>query len=411
MDPVNTPGSSAALDGIKVLDFTQFEAGPSCTQALAWMGAEVVKVEEPKRGEPARWSFSNRDDADAHYFLFYNTNKKSITCNLKSPEGKALIERMIKEVDVVVENMAPGTFARLGFDYERLNALNPRIIFAQVKGFSPDGPHASYLAFDMIAQAAGGTFAVNGLPDQPPIKPGATIGDTGTGMMAAMGILAALFQRVATGKGQHVEVAMRDAMVNYSRTPMSRQAAVEDDSLLPRTGNEIFKTAPGGLYPCKPGGLDDWAYIFASRGNEEHWRRLCRAIGREDLIDDRRMQDVSSRFECKDIINAAIEAWTRQHTKKEVMETIAGAGVPCGAVFNMKEQLEDEDLHSRGIMTKINHPVRGEVTVPASPIQMSASKVTVKPSPVHGANNEEIYGQWLGMSTEEVQKMRSENVI
>jgi len=411
MDPVNTPGSSAALDGIKVLDFTQFEAGPSCTQALAWMGAEVVKVEEPKRGEPARWSFSNRDDADAHYFLFYNTNKKSITCNLKSPEGKALIERMIKEVDVVVENMAPGTFARLGFDYERLNALNPRIIFAQVKGFSPDGPHANYLAFDMIAQAAGGTFAVNGLPDQPPIKPGATIGDTGTGMMAAMGILAALFQRVATGKGQHVEVAMRDAMVNYSRTPMSRQAAVEDDSLLPRTGNEIFKTAPGGLYPCKPGGLDDWAYIFASRGNEEHWRRLCRAIGREDLIDDPRMQDVSSRFECKDIINAAIEAWTRQHTKKEVMETIAGAGVPCGAVFNMKEQLEDEDLHARGIMTKINHPVRGEVTVPASPIQMSASKVTVKPSPVHGANNEEIYGQWLGISAEEVRKMRSENVI
>jgi formyl-CoA transferase len=411
MDPVNTPGSSTALNGIKVLDFTQFEAGPSCTQALAWMGAEVVKVEEPKRGEPARWSFSNRDDADAHYFLFYNTNKKSITCNLKSPEGKALIERMIKEVDVVVENMAPGTFARLGFDYERLNALNPRIIFAQVKGFSPDGPHANYLAFDMIAQAAGGTFAVNGLPDQPPIKPGATIGDTGTGMMAAMGILAALFQRVSTGKGQHVEVAMRDAMVNYSRTPMSRQAAVEDDSLLPRTGNEIFKTAPGGLYPCKPGGLDDWAYIFASRGNEEHWRRLCRAIGREDLIDDPRMQDVSSRFECKDIINAAIEAWTRQHTKKEVMETIAGAGVPCGAVFNMKEQLEDEDLHARGIMTKINHPVRGEVTVPASPIQMSASKVTVKPSPVHGANNEEIYGQWLGISTEEVQKMRSENVI
>jgi formyl-CoA transferase len=411
MDPVNTPGSSTALEGIKVLDFTQFEAGPSCTQALAWMGAEVVKVEEPKRGEPARWSFSNRDDADAHYFLFYNTNKKSITCNLKSPEGKALIEKMIKEVDVVVENMAPGTFARLGFDYERLSALNPRIIFAQVKGFSPDGPHANYLAFDMIAQAAGGTFAINGLPDQPPIKPGATMGDTGTGMMAAMGILAALFQRVATGKGQHVQVAMRDAMVNYSRTPMSRQAAVEDGSLLPRTGNEIFKTAPGGLYPCKPGGLDDWAYIFASRGNEEHWRRLCRAIGREDLIDDPRMQDVSARFECKDIINAAIEAWTRQRTKKEVMETIAGAGVPCGAVFNMKEQLEDEDLHARGIMAKIDHPVRGEVTVPASPIQMSASKVAIKPSPIHGANNEEIYGQWLGISAEEVRKMRSENVI
>jgi formyl-CoA transferase len=411
MDGYNTSTESAALSGVKVLDFTQFEAGPSCTQALAWMGAEVVKVEEPKRGEPARWSFTDRDDADAHYFVFYNTNKKSITCNLKSPDGKALIERMIKEVDVVVENMAPGTFARLGFDYERLSALNPRIIFAQVKGFSPDGPHANYLAFDMIAQAAGGTFAINGMPGQPPIRPGATMGDTGTGMMAAMGILAALFQRVTTGKGQHVEVAMRDAMVNYSRTPMSRQAAIKDDSVLPRGGNEVFGTAPGGLFPCKPGGIDDWAYIFASRGNEEHWKRLCRTIGREDLMDDPRMQDGSARYEHKDTINGAIEAWTRQHTKTEVMEIIAGAGVPCGAVFNMKEQLADKDLLARGIMTRIDHPVRGEMTVPSSPIQMSASKVSVQSSPIHGANNQEIYGDWLGISPEDVKKMRAENVI
>ncbi len=411
MDGINTPSAPPALDGIKVLDFTQFEAGPSCTQALAWMGAEVVKVEEPKRGEPGRWGLSNRKDADAHYFIFYNTNKKSITCNLKSPEGKALIEKMVKTVDVVVENMAPGTFARLGFDYERLNELNPRIIFAQVKGFSPDGPHANYLAFDMIAQAAGGTFAVNGLPDQPPIRPGATMGDTGTGMMAAMGILGALFQRTNTGKGQHVQVAMRDAMVNYSRTPMSRQAAVEDDSLMPRIGNEVYGTAPGGLYPCKPGGLDDWAYIFASRGNEEHWKRLCRAIGREDLLEDPQMQDGGARYKQKDIVNEAIKAWTTQHTKKEVMEIIAGAGVPCGAVFNMKEQLEDEDLHARGIMSKIDHPVRGEVTVPTSPIRMSATKVPIRSAPVHGANNEEIYGDWLGLSTEEVKKMRAENVI
>ena len=411
MDGSSAPNSPPALDGIKILDFTQFEAGPSCTQALAWMGAEVVKVEEPKRGEPGRWGLSNRKDADAHYFIFYNLNKKSITCNLKSPEGKALIEKLVEKVDVVVENMAPGTFARLGFDYARLNELNPRIIFAQVKGFSPDGPHANYLAFDMIAQAAGGTFAINGMPDQPPIRPGATMGDTGTGMMAAMGILAALFQRVTTGKGQHVQVAMRDAMVNYSRTPMSRQAAVEDGSLLPRIGNEVYGTAPGGLYPCKPGGLDDWAYIYASRGNEEHWKRLCQVIGRKDLAADPRMRGGSSRYDNKDIIDEAIKAWTMKHTKKEVMETIAGAGVPCGAVFNMKEQLEDKDLLDRGIMNKIDHPVRGEITVPGTPIIMSATKVPVQPSPLHGANNEEIYGDWLGLSSEEVKKMRSENII
>jgi formyl-CoA transferase len=410
MDGNSTPTMAPALEGIKVLDFTQFEAGPSCTQALAWMGAEVVKVEEPKRGEPGRWGFSNRPDADAHYFIFYNTNKKAITCNMKTPEGKALIEKLVKEVDVI-ENMAPGTFARLGFDYEKLSELNPRVIFAQVKGFAPEGPHADFLSFDMIAQAAGGTFAINGFPDQPPVRPGATMGDTGTGMMAAMGILAALFQRVTTGKGQHVQLAMRDAMVNYSRTAMSRQAQREDGSLLPRGGNDVIGTAPGGLFPCKGGGLDDWAYIFASRGNEEHWRRLVKAIGREDLLDDPRMVDGATRFENKEVVDEAISAWTTQHTKREVMETIAAAKVPCGAVLNMKEQLEDEDLHKRGIMTKIDHPVRGEMVVPSSPIMMSDSKVPVRTAPVHGGNNEEIYGDWLGYSAEEVAKMREENVI
>jgi formyl-CoA transferase len=402
---------SAALDGIKVLDFTQFEAGPSCTQALAWLGAEVVKVEEPSRGEPGRWGLSDRKDADAHYFIFYNTNKKSITCNLKSPEGKALVEKLVRQVDVVIENMAPGTFARLGFSYERLNELNPRVIFAQVKGFAPEGPHANYLAFDMIAQAAGGTFAINGMPDQPPIRPGATMGDTGTGMMAAMGILAALFQRVSTGKGQHVQIAMRDAMVNYSRTPMSRQAAVTDGSVLPKIGNAVYGTAPGGLFPCKPGGMDDWAYIFCSRGNPDHWRRLCRAIGREDLIDDPRMADGTSRFEHKDVVNEALSAWTRQHSKTEVMETIAGAGVPCGAVYNMKEQLADPDLLKRGVMAKIEHPVRGEMVVPGTPIMMSMSKVPLRSSPVLGANNAEIYGAWLGIPADEVKRMRADNII
>lgn len=411
MDGNSTLTMAPALDGIKVLDFTQFEAGPSCTQALAWLGAEVVKVEEPKRGEPGRWGFTNRKDADAHYFIFYNTNKKAITCNLKTPEGKALIEDLVKKVDVVIENMAPGTFARLGFDYEHLSKLNPRVIFAQVKGFAQDGPHADYLSFDMIAQAAGGTFAINGMPDQPPIRPGATMGDTGTGMMAAMGILAALFQRVTTGKGQHIQLAMRDAMVNYSRTAMSRQAALEDGSLLPRGGNDVIGTAPGGLYPCKPGGLDDWAYIFASRGNEEHWRRLVKAIDREDLLDDPRMKDGTTRYENKEVVDKAISDWTSQHTKREVMEIIAAAKVPCGAVLNMKEQLEDEDLQKRGIMGTIEHPVRGDMIVPGTPIMMSDSKVPLKTAPVHGGNNEEIYGDWLGYSSEDVAKMREDNII
>jgi formyl-CoA transferase len=409
MQPEIGRGVQPALKGIKVLDLTQFEAGPSCTEALAWLGADVVKVEEPNRGEPGRWGFSDRPDADSHYFIYYNLNKRSVTCNLKSEAGKALLRRMIGKADVLIENMAPGTFARLGFDYPQLAALNPRLIFAQVKGFAPESEHANYLAFDMIAQAMGGTMGVNGHADQPPVRPGPTIGDTGTGMLCAMGILAALYQRVTTGRGQHIQIAMRDAMLNYCRTPMSRQAARDDQ--LPRGGNTVIGTAPGGLYKCAPGGLDDWCYIFASRGNEEHWRRLVKAIGREDLLTDPRMLDGATRAQNREAVDAAITEWTSQRTKHEVTRIIAGAGVPCGAVLTTLEVMHDPDLHKRGMMQTIEHPVRGPVIVAGWPLRMSDSKVPLKCAPALGADCEAIYGEWLGCSPEEVRDMRQGHVI
>lgn len=338
-----------ALNGIKVLDLTQFEAGPSCTEALAWLGAEVVKLEEPKRGEPGRWASTDTPGVDAHYFIFYNLNKRSITCNLKSDEGKALLTKLIENVDVVIENMAPGTFARLGFDYPRLKEVNPKVIFAQIKGFAPESPHANYLAFDMIARATGGTMGVNGPRGEPPVRPGPTIGDTGTGMLCALGIVSALFQRYSTGRGQHIQIAMRDAMLNYCRTPMSRQSALTD-GVLPRAGNDVVGSSPGGLYPCKPGGVDDYCYVFPARGNEEHWRRLATTIGREDLLEDPKLQDSVGRYEHREILNRALSAWTMERTKDEVMATIAGANVPCGAVYNTRELLHDPDLHQRGMM-------------------------------------------------------------
>ena len=398
-----------ALKGIKVLDLTQFEAGPSCTEALAWLGADVVKVEEPHRGEPGRWGSSDRPDADSHYFIYFNLNKRSVTCNLKSEEGKALLRRMISKADVLIENMAPGTFARLGFDYPRLSALNPRLIFAQVKGFAPESPHANYLSFDMIAQAMGGTMGVNGHPDEPPVRPGPTIGDTGTGMLCAMGILAALFQRMTTGRGQHIQIAMRDAMLNYCRTPMSRQAGRKDQ--IPRGGNTVPGTAPGGLYKCAPGGLDDWAYIFASRANEDHWRRLVKAIGREDLLNDPRLTDGAKRAEHRDVVDAAITEWTSKRDKREVTRVIGGAGVPCGAVMTTLELLHDEDLHKRGMMQTIEHPKRGTVTVPGWPLRMSDSKVALKCAPMLGEDCEAIYGEWLGCTPAEVGQMRQAKVI
>ncbi len=407
--PETATATPPALKGIKVLDLTQFEAGPSCTEALAWFGADVVKVEEPNRGEPGRWGMTDRPDADSTYFIYYNLNKRSVTCNLKSDAGKALLTRMIGKADVLIENMAPGTFARLGFDYPRLSELNPRLIFAQVKGFSPESEHANYLAFDMIAQAMGGTMGINGFPDQPPVRPGSTVGDTGTGMLCAMGILAALYQRMATGRGQHIQIAMRDAMLNYCRTPMSRQAARQDQ--LPRGGNGVYGTAPGGLYQCAPGGLDDLCYIFASRGNPEHWTRLVKAIGREDLLSDPRMADGTTRFQNREAVDAAITEWTSKRTKHEVTRIIAGAGVPCGAVMTTLELMHDPDLHKRGIMQRIEHPVRGEVIVAGWPLRMSDTKVPLKCAPVLGADCEAIYGEWLGCSADEVKQMRQAKVI
>jgi len=409
MNGASTSETSPALNGIKVIDLTQFEAGPSCTEALAWMGAEVVKVEEPKRGEPGRWSFSDKPGVDANYFLYFNLNKRSVTCNLKSPEGKDLLAKLIETADVVIENMAPGTFARLGFDYERLRTINPRVIFAQIKGFAPESPHADYLSFDMIAQATGGTMGVNGEPGRPPVRPGSTIGDTGTGMLCAMGILGALFQRTTTGRGQHIQIAMRDAMLNYCRTAMSKQVPLNE--ALPRAGNEIVGSAPGGLFACKPGGPDDYCFIFASRANEEHWRRLARIIGQEDMINDPTLQTPGDRYEARDRVNGAITEWTMQHTKEEVMAAIAGAGVPCGAVFNTLELMHDPDLHARGVMTKIDHPQRGEVNVAGWPLRMSDSHVPVEPSPLLGADNNNVYGGWLGFSAEEILDMRERQII
>ena len=409
MNGASTSETSPALHGIKVIDLTQFEAGPSCTEALAWMGAEVVKVEEPKRGEPGRWSFSDKPGVDANYFLYFNLNKRSVTCNLKSEEGKDLLAKLIETADVVIENMAPGTFARLGFDYERLCAINPRVIFAQIKGFAPDSPHADYLSFDMIAQATGGTMGVNGEPGRPPVRPGSTIGDTGTGMLCAMGILGALFQRTTTGRGQHIQIAMRDAMLNYCRTAMSKQVPLNE--ALPRAGNEIVGSAPGGLFACKPGGPDDYCFIFASRANEEHWRRLARIIGQEDMINDPTLQTPGDRYEARDRVNGAITEWTMQHTKEEVMAAIAGAGVPCGAVFNTLELMHDPDLHARGVMTKIDHPQRGEVNVAGWPLRMSDSHVPVESSPLLGADNDNVYGGWLGYSADEIIDMRERQVI
>src|SRR3989441_2441780 len=270
------------LAGVRVLDLSQFEAGPTCTEVLAQLGAEVVKVENPRGGEPGRiLGTGPKPGADAYYFMVYNANKKSVTANLKSPKGLALVKEMAKQADVFIENMAPGTIEKLGLGWDELHKLNPRLIYAQVKGFGEGSPYERNLAFDMIAQACGGTMSITGEPDGPPIKPGPSLGDTGTGMTMAISILGALYERRATGQGRRLQVAMQDAMLHYIRIAFQAQAATGQAAR--RNGSRsATAVAPAGIFPCAPGGPNDWVYVFARQ--PDHWHRLLKVLGREDLI-------------------------------------------------------------------------------------------------------------------------------
>ena len=284
------------LEGVRVVDFTQFEAGPSCTESLAWLGAEVVKIENPRTGDPGRRLQPGKPDNDPWYFHQFNANKKSLTLNLKSPRGLEIVKELLKKADVTVENMAPGTIERLGLGYDEVKKLNPGIVYCQVKGFGTGSPYEKSLAFDMIAQAAGGPTSVTGYGDRAPVKPGPSFGDTGTGMLMAISILGALYKRQKTGQGRRLQVAMQDAMIHYMRVPFSRTQQSGQAQL--RGGSD--RSQPGGLvpsalYPCKPGGPNDYVYVFTSRANPEHWQRLLKVIGREDLSGDARYDTQDAR--------------------------------------------------------------------------------------------------------------------
>ena len=400
------------LEGVRVVDFTQFEAGPSCTEALAWLGAEVVKIENPMTGDPGRRQRPGQPDDDPWYFHQFNANKKSVTLDLKSPRGLEIVKSLLKKADVTVENMAPGTIERLGLGYDVVRELNPGIVYCQVKGFGAGSPYEKNLAFDMIAQAAGGPTSVTGYGDRPPVKPGPSFGDTGTGMLMAISILAALRHRDRTGKGKRLQVAMQDAMVHYMRVPFSRTQLSGQAQL--RGGSD--RSQPGGLvpsalYPCKPLGPNDYVYVFTSRANPEHWTRLLKAIGREDLVGDPRYDTNQARSARAAEVDEIIATWTRQHTKEEAMRIIGAAGVPAGAVFDTLELMNDPSLAERGIMQTVEHPTTGTYKMPAWPVRFDGSPPRVKPSPLLGQHNAEVLGGWLGISAAEVDALRAEGIV
>jgi len=399
------------LSGVKIVDLTQFEAGPSCTEALAWLGADVVKIENPKMGDPGRRLRPGRPDDDPYYFHTFNANKRSMTVNLKSPAGLALVKDLLGHADVCIENFAPGAIERLGLGYDAVRALNPSIVYAQIKGFGEGSPYENNLSFDMIAQACGGTFSVTGDADGPPARPGMSLGDTGTGMTMAITILGALYKRRETGQGCRLQVAMQDAMLHYMRINFATQgrtgrAAERGGSKLPGVSN-----APMGLYPCAPGGPNDYVYIMTSRANPDHWVRLLGLMGREDLIGDARYATPADRVAREPEVDEIIAAWTRRHSKHEAMRVVGDAGIPAGAVFDTMELQNDPTFEARGIMQVMQHKVHAPFKMPGWPVRIDGRPPALTSSPVLGEHTEAVLVEWLGLNASAVAALRAEGAV
>jgi crotonobetainyl-CoA:carnitine CoA-transferase CaiB-like acyl-CoA transferase len=401
------------LEGVRVVDLTQFEAGPTCTEALAWLGADVVKIENPGRGDPGRQvTGSGPGGTDSYYFKILNANKRSATVDLKNPKGVELVKELVKTADVFAENLAPGTIERLGLGYDVLKEINPGIIYCQVKGFGEGSPYEKSLAFDMIAQAAGGTMSVTGEPGQPPVKPGCTIGDTGTGMLMAISVLGALYEKKSTGKGRRLQLAMQDSVMHYIRTSFAAMAKSGNKEGAPRMGAQSTSGAPApcGIYPCKPFGYNDYVYIFCSRANPEHWDRLLKVIGREDLIGDPRFESNDSRNAHEGYINEILTEWTRHHTKEEAMQLIGAAGVPAGAVHDTLELWNDPSFEKRGIMQVMKHP-DGDWKCEAWPVRFDGKPPQIEPAPKLGQHTDDVLAGWLSLSKDQIQALHEAKVV
>lgn len=396
----------AALDGIRIVDLTQWEAGTSCTQLLAWLGADVLKV-EPPAGDPGRRMVSERPDADSIYFVLFNANKRSITLDLKQERGRELFRRLVEGADVVAENYAHGVLEELGFGYDALKAIKPDVIHASIKGFGSWGPWADYKSFDMIGQATGGVLSVTGTPETPPLKPGVTFADSGAGVHLGMAVLAAYIERLRTGKGQSVEVSMQDAMFNFMRSGLMGHYLMGGMPAM-RYGNRMGLLCPTDLYPTKGGGPNDYVYMMIS--TLRMWHAVLEVIGRGELKGDDRFENQFVRGNSWDEVAEMISSWTLGRDKFEAMRLMAEAGVPCGAVLDSADLFRNEHLRERGMIVEVDHAVRGRMEMPGMPIKMGGAEVTIEAAPVLGAHNDAVYTE-LGLTPEEIAGLRADGVI
>ena len=412
-----------ALDGIRILDFTHVQSGPTCTQLLAWFGADVIKVERAGHGDITREQLRDIPGVDSLYFTMLNHNKRSITLDTKHPEGKAVLERLIKHCDVLVENFAPGALDRMGFTWERIQALNPAMIVASVKGFGP-GPYEDCKVYENVAQCAGGSASTTGFDDGPPLVTGAQIGDSGTGLHLALGIVAALYQRKTTGRGQRVLCAMQDGVLNLCRVKLRDQQRLarngvmkeypqyqqkEFGTAVPRAGNASGGGQPGWIIKCKGWETDPNAYLYFIT-QAPVWKAICQVIGKPEWITDPDYATPEARLPRLKAVFDTIEAWTMTKTKFEAMEELNKHDIPCGPILSMEELAAEPSLRATGTIVEVDHPTRGKYLSVGNPIKLSESASEVTRSPLLGEHTHAVLEE-LGLSAAQIAALQAASVI
>ena len=404
-----------ALKDIRILDFTHVQSGPTCTQLLAWFGADVIKVERPGVGDITRGQLMDVPDVDALYFTMLNHNKRSITLDTKNPTGKKVLERLIVSCDVLVENFGPGVLDRMGFTWEKIHALNPLMIVASIKGFGP-GPYEDCKVYENVAQCTGGAASTTGFREGLPLVTGAQIGDSGTGLHLALGIVAALFQRTTSGKGQKVTCAMQDGVLNLCRVKLRDQQRLAHGPLreysqfgdgiafgdaVPRAGNDSGGGQPGRILKCKGWEKDPDAYIYFIT-QAPVWEKICDVIGETTWKTDPNYAKPPARLPRLNEIFGRIEQWTMTKTKFEAMDILNEFDIPCGPILSMKELAEDRSLRETGTVVEVDHPKRGKYLSVGNPIKMSDSPTVVERSPLLGEHTDQILADVLGYSAEDI---------
>lgn len=404
-----------ALSGIRILDMTHVQAGPTASQIMAWLGADVIKM-EPPTGDVTRGQLRDIPEADSLYFTMLNCNKRSITVNMKSPEGKQVFTELLKKCDVVMENFGPGVLERLGFPWEKVHEINPRIVMASIKGFGSSGPYANFKAYENVAQAMGGSMSTTGFVDGPPLVTGAQIGDSGTGLHLVIGILAALHHRYRTGRGQYVECAMMDCVMNLCRVKFRDHQRLQRGPLpeysiptegldeTPRAGNDSGGGQLGNAVQCKPGGPNDYLYVVV----QEHvWDALAKRIGGDALATDPRFAKISERRKNQAEMWHLIGEFAKNYTKQELMKILNDIDVPCGPVMSTKDLVSDEHVKLREMIVDVPHPQRGTFLNVGCPIKLSDSPVKVERSPLLGEHTDEILREVLGYDEERIARLRA----